>query len=300
MTHNRSKFIGSSEIAALFDCHPFLSRWELWQRKAGNIDAPDLDNVERVQWGNWLEAGIAHGLAQMHGWSVAKADFIEHPKIQGMSATPDYWMFGHKIADTGILEIKNVDYLQWRDWENNEPPLAYILQLQHQLACTGLNWGRIGYLVSGNTSGFNEYQARPKIIKAIEDAVEQFWQSIRDNKPPKPDFMVDADLVSKLYKETAPGRFLDLRGNNHLAVLCADYLSAAAEQSDAEKRKQAAKAEIFTLADTATEIWASGYTIKSTSCKGTADRVISAADVGTIIKGRSGYRNITITQKEIQ
>ena len=153
MQTDRSQFIGSSEIAALFDVHPFMSRWELWQVKAGHLQATDLSDVERVQWGTRLEDAIAAGLAEQYKWTVERHGVsMAHPTVPGMQAKPDYQITGPDARGNGILEIKNVDYLQWRKWENEEPPLAYILQLQHQLACTGLKWGRIGYLIGGQHS----------------------------------------------------------------------------------------------------------------------------------------------------
>jgi predicted phage-related endonuclease len=36
----RAEHVGASEVAALFDCSPYLTCFELWHRKAGNISTP--------------------------------------------------------------------------------------------------------------------------------------------------------------------------------------------------------------------------------------------------------------------
>src|SRR5690606_13844867 len=62
----RASVVGSSEVAALFDASPYLTRFELWHRKKGNIATPEFDAVaddgtpdnERIWWGVRLEKAI--------------------------------------------------------------------------------------------------------------------------------------------------------------------------------------------------------------------------------------------------
>ena len=54
----RAAHVGASEYAALFDCSPYVTAFELFHRKAGNIDSPDLSDNERVEWGVRLEPAI--------------------------------------------------------------------------------------------------------------------------------------------------------------------------------------------------------------------------------------------------
>jgi predicted phage-related endonuclease len=43
----RASHVGASEAAALFDCSPYLTRFELWHRKAGNIATPEFNALAR-------------------------------------------------------------------------------------------------------------------------------------------------------------------------------------------------------------------------------------------------------------
>lgn len=290
---DRKTHIGASEVAALFDVHPFLSKFELWHQKKGNLPAPNLDDVERVQWGNFLEAGIASGLAKMHDWTLSFAEPVVHATVKGMAATPDYTV--HEERGDGLLEIKNVDYLQWRNWENDEPPLAYILQLQHQLACTGLKWGRIGWLIGGNTSGFREYEAKPKTIAEIERRVEWFWKTIELNEPPDPNFMIDAGTVIGMHKDVVDESYVDLSHNDYLRGLCANFVSHKASEKTSCKLAEALKAEILMFVEGAETAKCQEFRIKSIVNKGSPERI---AKEGEIIKGRAGSRSIKITEKE--
>ena len=296
---DRSQFIGSSDVAALFDAHPFMSRWELWQTKKGNLPPPSLDDVERVQWGVRLEDAIAHGLAEQFGWRVERhGKSMAHPTVKGMQAKPDYQIVEKGSRGDGILEVKNVDWLQRKKWENDEPPLGYILQLQHQFACSGLRWGRVGYLIGGNESGFNEYEARPTVIAEIERRVTDFWESIRLNKPPPIDFAEDAELVAKIYNEVDKGSTTDMTDNERLLDLCRQYQDWSDEAKAADTTAKALKAEIMSIVEGTELVKCGNFRLKSWTVDQSPDKIITAEDVGTVLKGRAGYRQIKITEKE--
>ena len=191
-----------------------------------------------------LEDAIANGLAEQFNWHVERhGKSMAHPTVKGMQAKPDYQIVETGARGHGILEVKNVDWLQHKRWENDEPPLGYILQVQHQLACTGLKWSRIGYLIGGNQSGFNEYEARPTIIGEIEKRVTDFWESIRLNKPPPIDFAQDASLVAKIYSEVDEGSKADIDGQRAPARLCRQYQDWSDEAKAADTTAKALKAE---------------------------------------------------------
>src|SRR3546814_1732788 len=54
----RSSVVGASEVSALFGCNPWLTEFELWHRKAGNVATPDFAHNERTFWGTILEPVI--------------------------------------------------------------------------------------------------------------------------------------------------------------------------------------------------------------------------------------------------
>src|SRR3990167_141558 len=165
-----------------------MSLYTLWMVKAGRLDPPSVEN-ERTKWGIRLESVIAEAIGEMKGWGVIDPEgYYKHPAIEGMGCTIDRLISDDSHDTFGVLELKNVDYKIWKQqWTGDEPPIHTILQLQHQLACTGLSWGAIGGLVGGNHPEAYVYEARPKTIAAIERAVTKFWASIKANQPPQPD-----------------------------------------------------------------------------------------------------------------
>lgn len=242
----RAKHVGGSEVAALFNEHPQITKFELWYRKAGMLPEPDLSDNDRVFWGTTLEPAIAAGVAKIHGWNVRKVHrYLTHPGVPGFGGSLDYEITSHERGP-GVLEIKTADWLVVRGWEDGEPPLNYELQVQSYLALTGRAWGTMAVLVGGNDLRLFEYERRPQTIDIVERAVADFWQSIREGKPPAPDFKTDGDAIAQLYGSVTSGKTVDLSTDNRLPDLIAEYQRAAAQAKAGEEAKQAAKAEMLT------------------------------------------------------
>jgi len=87
----RAKWIGASESAALFGISPYVTKFELWHLKAGTIPPHDLDRVERVQAGQFLEPSIAEWASHKWHWPLRNvAEYTPHPRIPGMGASLDF------------------------------------------------------------------------------------------------------------------------------------------------------------------------------------------------------------------
>lgn len=184
----RSKHVGGSEVAALFDKSPFITRFTLWHRKAGTIASDGAGN-DRTEWGKRLEPAIAEGVTADMRWSLRKSrEYHTRDGVAGMGCTLDYDIVDH-VDGPGIVEIKFVAaYSTWAtDWSDKRAPVAYELQLQHQLACTGRPWGAIVCFI-GQTATLRIYErkADPKVIAELERRVREFWQSIAANDRPDP------------------------------------------------------------------------------------------------------------------
>lgn len=295
----RASVVGASECAALFDASPYLTRFELWHRKAGNIAVPEFDAVaddgtpenERVWWGVRLEAAIIDAACERFGYTVeARDERLTDGK--GLGGHPDAIVVCPQRG-RGILEIKTVDWLVRRDW-GDEPPMSYLLQSQTYQGLAGVTWGDVIVLVGGNKLERFQYEFRPKIYGEIEKRVEAFWQSVHENKPPPADYTRDLDAIKELYGEQTDAT-VDLQGDNRAAVACAEYLAASEEAKLATARKEAAQAELFDKLQEASTGFAEGFVIRSTLVKAIPERV---AEPGEIISGRKSYRRLTIKERE--
>lgn len=260
----RAQHIGGSEVAALFGLSSFMTPFELWHIKKGNIEAPSLDDNDRVFWGNALEPAIAKGIAQLEGWSIRKVHrYLSSEDVPGMGASLDYQIISHQRG-TAPLEIKAVDYLEYRDWpeegDEKTPPMKYALQVQSQVALLNSRWGTLGALVSGNRPERFFFDRHDAAINKIKSEIENFWYSIKTGKEPAPDFNKDYQTLEQLYKPDSDS-FEDRTGDETLEALCAAYIGARDDEKAAAKTKEAIKGKIIKRIGTTARVKVDLYTI---------------------------------------
>lgn len=289
----RSSVVGAAEVAALFGEHPWLTEFELFHRKAGAVSTPDFAHNERTYWGTALEPVIIKASCERFGYEP-----LETPKRldngKGLGGHPDA-MVTCPRRGRGILEVKTADWLVAKGW-GDEPPLNYLLQVMSYMGLAGCEWGDVIVLVGGNELRRFEYEFRPVIYADIEARVAQFWRSVADGKAPKPDFTRDGSTISALYPN-ATDEVVDLRTDNLAADAAARWLSGKALEKQGKAQAEAAQAEIMEKMGEAGVALLDGMTIKCPTVKATPDRIISADDIGTTIKGRKSYRRFSITEK---
>lgn len=295
----RARHVGGSEVSALFDCNPWLTRFELWHRKAGNIAVPEFNAVgsdgvpenERIYWGVRLEQVIIEGAKERYG-------YIDRPPAdpplsngRGLGGHPDRRVICPERGP-GVIETKMVDWLARKDW-GDEPPLHYLLQANTYAGLDGVDWFDIVVLVGGNRMERFRYEFRPRLFAETEKRVVAFWESIRENRPPPADYTRDLDPIRELYAEQGE-ETIDLVGDNRAAIAAAEYLAGAELEREGRRRKEAAAAELFDKLRDASFAFADGFTIRSTLVAAIPDR---EARQGEIIKGRKSYRRLTIKER---
>lgn len=242
----RLQNIGGSEIAGLFDVQQAyqLSRYGLFQVKS-RLAEDDFSGNERTLWGNRLEQAIAEGLAEENGWTVRKGGYFRDAYTQGMGSTLDYIITSHPEHEgPGVLEIKNVDGIVFNEkWIDDEPPLHILLQMQHQLACSGFKWGIIGALIGGNTTKTYFYEARPGIISQIRQRVDAFWNDVREYRVPPVD---GSDNTSKIIKAmNSPVRQEEVNSDDEeLFQLCQEFDETRKVKKEAEEAHKVIKNRI--------------------------------------------------------
>lgn len=274
----RDQDITSTECAALFGCSPYATAYELYHRKTGQL-VVEFETNDRVKWGNRLESAIAYGIAEDLGLLVEPFKvYARIPELRIGSSfdfkvvgiDPNYQGSDETYRDLfreygpGVMEIKNVDGLQFRrGWitgDDKEAPPHIELQAQHQMEVAGLPYTIMAPLVGGN-SPQPFYRLRDLAIgEAIRAKVAEFWQRVEDGRAPEPDYAKDADSISRLYMNN-DGTSIDLSDDERLYVLCQNYKKAGDEKKLAETAQKAAKAEILTIIKHAKEAHALGHKI---------------------------------------
>lgn len=297
----REPNLNSTDVAALFGASPYLTAFELWHRKSGNL-VSEFKTNERMTWGNRLEAVVAQGIGEDKGWIVEPFKDYMHLPENRVGASFDF-IAVDKEGTEAILEIKCVDYFMFKDgWiidgDDIEAPPHIELQVQHQMLVSGLDKAFIGVLIGGNRVVVLERQADPKIHRLILTKAAAFWQSIADGTPPEPDYSVDAATIIALNSNVREGAFIDATDDEKITTAIQVYQHIASECSAMEKIKDEKKAQLLELIGDAEKVTSGRYTVSAGLVKETPATVITPDMVGTSIGGRKGYRMCRVTVKK--
>lgn len=284
----RQRDVTSTESAALFGMSPYTTAFELWHRKRSGT-TPEFKVNDRMKWGNRLEAAIAHGIAEEQGWEIRPMkEYMRDPDAR-LGSSFDFVITN--LGEPVHLEIKNVDYLAFRDgWIEHddgsmEAPEHIEMQVQHQMAVSGFKRAYIGCFVGGNRGVVIERHRDEDVIKAIRAKTAAFWKSVDAGEEPDPVMPDDADAVIRLNQYAEPGKILDASSDEEIARLVTEYREAAATEKNAAEDKEVAKARLLEAIGDAEKVLL-------------PDMTITADMVGKTYGGRKGYRNLRINTRK--
>ena len=290
----RLKDITSTEASVLFGLSPYQTIAELWHRKK-NQELTEFIASERMLWGTRLQAAIAEGVALDKNWSIRPmTEYMRDDELR-IGSSFDYSIEGFYTAEKpneitpakGLLEIKNVDALQYRenwagDGDDLEAPAHIEIQVQHQLLVSGRKSAFIAALIGGNQVKIIKRVADPDVMNQIKTKAKEFWSSIDANEQPEYDFAKDAELIKHIYSYASPGKTIDAYGE--INELVAQYKEVSGQEKRINEVKDAIKAQLLMLVGDAEKVKGSGFSI-------------SAGMIGPthVEYDRAGYRNFKIS-----
>lgn len=177
---NRHLYIGGSDIAKVMG----LSRWgtplSLWAEKTGKILPKDLSNVEAVELGNDLEDFVANKFSQKTGKAVRRSPKVyQHPQYPYMVAHIDRLVTG----TDELLECKTCSFFKKEEWEGEEIPQEYILQVIWYLGITGRKKGWIAVLIGGQSFKYKHIDFDSELFDKMVESAKDFWQHVQDDTP---------------------------------------------------------------------------------------------------------------------
>jgi len=297
----RKQDVTSTESAALFSMSPYITHFDLWHRKHSGV-VPEFKSNDRMNWGSRLEAAIAYGIAEEQGWKVAPLkEYMRDPDAR-MGSSFDFVITS--LGEPAHLEIKNVDYLAFRDgWLEHEDgtieaPEHIEMQVQHQMAVSGFRQSFIGAFIGGNRGVVIERQRDEDVIAAIRAKVAAFWKTVDASQEPNPVMPEDADVLIRLNQYARPGKVLSADGDEKLARLLEDYKKAATIEKNAKEDKDVAKATIFKHIGDAEKVLTSAWTVSCAMQAETPATLITDDMVGKSYGGRTGFRNLRINPRK--
>ncbi len=173
----RKQGIGASESVILFPQIPnsYSTPYQLWMEKTGRIERQqELNDFQ--WWGHALEPVIAQRYELETGETLEyRSETVVHPELPYMLCHPDRYVVGKRK----LVEIKGVSYDpdKWGEAGTDHIPPEYVIQVQHQLACTGYEEADlIAFFLNYRKSVIYKLRRDNDLIDAIQCAVSNFWK----------------------------------------------------------------------------------------------------------------------------
>jgi putative phage-type endonuclease len=207
--------IGASDAPVIVGAAKWRSPLQLFAEKAGLADVTE-DEKDYLTWGHRLEPIIASAYEDETGrttFDPGDYEIQRHESVPWMIATIDRLVVGwnadgpHRPPHEapGVLELKTANAFRKDDWKDG-PPLAYQVQLQHQLAVTGHLWGSIAVLIGGQSFLWTDIPRNNEFIDKLMIAEERFWQRVIRRDPPEPDASrSSSQILQALYPRETEG-----------------------------------------------------------------------------------------------
>jgi len=216
MTHEewlkeRTHGIGGSDAAAILGLSKWKTSFELWLEKTGQI-IPEETQSEAAYWGTMLEDMVAKEFELRTGKKVRRRNaMFRHPDEPFIIANIDRMVVGEKA----ILECKTTSAFNEKEWQDDEIPEPYIVQVQHYLGVLGPEYEKayIAVLIGGQKFVWKEVTRDDELIDMIFQAERHFWHEyVEKNVPPTLDGSSAAEeYLKKRYSKAEDGKSIDLK-----------------------------------------------------------------------------------------
>ncbi|MCM3324269.1 YqaJ viral recombinase family nuclease [Cytobacillus kochii] len=207
----RSKGIGGSDASIILGLNKYKTAFELWLEKTGQVELTEISS-EAAYWGNEMEEVVAKEFEKRTEKKVRRRNYMfSHPDYYFIKANIDREV----MKESALLECKTASAYLKAEWEGDEIPAAYLVQVQHYLAVTGKEKAYIAVLIGGNHFTWKEIERDDELIQMIIDAEVNFWEKhVLGFVPPELDGSSAAEqYLKEKYNKAEEGKEIVLPSN---------------------------------------------------------------------------------------
>jgi len=176
----RMRGIGGSDAAAVCGVSKWRGPLTVYMEKKGLLERSEPG--ESAYWGTTLEDVVAQEFVKRTGLRVRRRNaMFRHPMFPWMIANVDREMVGANVG----LECKTTSAYRSGEWDGDELPDEYFIQIQHYMAVMG--WGACwtAVLIGGQRFLCKKVERNNTLIAQIVEKEREFWEEhILKDVPP--------------------------------------------------------------------------------------------------------------------
>ncbi|MCR2013864.1 YqaJ viral recombinase family protein, partial [Bacillus cereus] len=199
--------IGGSDVGAILGVNKYKTPFDLYIEKTEPITEVK-EQSESAYFGDIFEDIVAKEFEKRTGKKVRRdRKHYKHNEYPFMVANIDRRLVG----ENAILECKTANQYLLKEWEDDEIPASYLLQVQHYLFVTGAELGYIAVLIGGQKFVWKEVQRDEELIQIIVEEEKNCWKMVQDKTPPALDGSSAAEkYLKEKYKEAETDKSVEL------------------------------------------------------------------------------------------
>lgn len=231
----RRKGIGGSDVSAIAGLNKWKSPVAVYLDKVGQSPIEDTAG-EAAYWGNVMEDIVAQEFSIRTGLKVRRRNAIlKHPEYQFMLANVDRLIIGKPEG----LECKTASEYLKGEWEDEEIPAAYLLQIQHYMAVTGYKAWHIAVLVGGNKFIHKKVERDEELISYLIQIEKDFWEHhvLKEIPPAFDGSDASVDLLKALYPESEPESEINLPKDAETLLEALEVIKSDIKESESKKKE---------------------------------------------------------------
>ena len=164
----RRKGLGGSDAAAACGLSRFTSPRQLFHDKRGDLEEqPDNDSF---YWGRKLEGIVLEEAEQQTGLEMAPYKYMIWSQKYPWAFVNLDGLIYESGDPVGIVECKTAGWIKSDEWGSSGTdlmPREYVMQCQHALAVTALQFAILAVLIGGNQFRWYRIQRNEAMIKKI-------------------------------------------------------------------------------------------------------------------------------------
>jgi putative phage-type endonuclease len=221
-THNRSHFLGGSDIGSIVGVSKYRSAMDVWLEKTGK--KVDHEDSFALRFGSFAESFIADEYALLTGEHLINhPNSIAHPVHSFCVGHIDRFVMDQTnlplLRDDGalnakkLLECKTANHYsqsEWGETGTDAIPLPYLCQCLWYLGITNLSEIDVAVLLGGSDLGIYTITRDSELETLLFEKAVHFWtEHVQKDMPPKPQSIDDCKA---LFERASAGKSLEANG----------------------------------------------------------------------------------------
>jgi len=188
--------LGASDAAAICGLSPWGTPYSVWLDKTGQLPLEPRATTRYQRWGLLLEPAVRDAFEDETGHTVVGIQaWVQNRDRPWLRATLD-GLVASEGAVIGVFEGKTSNGRDGR-WDGGVPDY-YLVQVQHQLAATGLDLGYVAVLLGGADFEVYEVARDESAIRVVLEQEERFWiHNVQDGHAPDVDSSEETGVALK-------------------------------------------------------------------------------------------------------